>query len=149
MVFSEEFNWIRTGQDYIARFPIALKMDFDMAKSFWWEKAVTKNWMIGFYGRHMPSCAARHQNQARLECVLLENFSGVSLNSQNFVEKAHNPYATPLKFFISTHSIPAWLWFFVHVVVQIWNSRHFFRKLIKTFIGNPTLMVISRPLFCV
>ena len=32
--FSEEFNSIRTGQDYIARFPIGLKMDFDMAKNF-------------------------------------------------------------------------------------------------------------------
>ena len=29
-------------------------------------------------------------------------------NSQNFVEKAHYPNATPLKISIRTHSIPAW-----------------------------------------
>ena len=29
-------------------------------------------------------------------------------SSQNFVEKAHYPDATPLKISIRTHSIPAW-----------------------------------------
>ena len=54
----------------------------------------------------------RYKCQARIEWVLLEMFSGVSIdppkNSQNFVEKAHYPNATPLKISIRTHSIPAW-----------------------------------------
>ena len=46
--------------------------------------------------------------QAGIEWVLLEIFSGVSLNSQNFVEKADYHDATPLKIPIRTHLIPAW-----------------------------------------
>ena len=42
-----------------------------------------------------------------IEWVLLEIFSDVPKNSQNFVEKAHYPNATPLKISIRTHSIPA------------------------------------------
>ena len=52
--------------------------------------------------------------QARIEWVLQKNFVvfhwiDPPKNSQNFLEKAHYPDATPLKISIRTHSIPAWI----------------------------------------
>ena len=47
-------------------------------------------------------------NEFFLKFLVVFHWIDPPKNSQNFVEKAYYPDATPLKIYIRTHSIPAW-----------------------------------------